>query len=143
MTTHIVLRSWVDPDKIDWRGLSGNTCPVAVALLAANLDKIYWVNLSCNTCPAAAALLAANLDKIDWRFLSTNSCPAAMALLEANPDKVNWACLSQNPAIFEEVYDYAAMRAAADVHREALARAALHPRRLARHLALGGAHQDF
>jgi len=51
--------------------------------------------------------------------------------------------LSMKSHIFEEVYDYAAMRAAADVHREALARAALHPRRLARHLALGGEPEDF
>ena len=125
--------------------LSFNPCPAAVEMLVANPDKINWAHLSENSCPAAVALLVANPDRIVWEYLSANTCPAAVELLALRPAgrSINMVALSRNPAIFEEVYDYPAMRAAMDPHREALAVAAGHPRRLARHLELGGEADDF
>ena len=131
------------------RAMLENPCPGAVAHVLARmpigepLDEICWKFLSLNAGDEAMTLLAANRDKIYWPNLSLNAHPAAIAMLAERPGLIYWPAASQNPGIFEEVYDYPAMRAAMDVLREDLAVAAGHPRRLARHLELGGAPEDF
>jgi hypothetical protein len=135
-----------DPRSIAWRILSENYCPDAIALLRENLEKIDWTRLSRNTCPDAVALLRETPNKIDWPALAMNWCPDALTLFStatATTENVNWEELSKNPGIFEEVYDYEAMRAAMDIHREGLAKAAFHPRRLARYLEAGDNPEDF
>jgi hypothetical protein len=135
-----------DLHGIAWHILSANPCPDAVALLRENFDKVHWVKLSKNPCPDAVALLRENPDKIDWKELATNWCPGAVSLFSDTTvaeQNISWEKLSGNPGIFEEVYDYDAMRAVMDIHRESLAKVAFHPRRLARHLEFGGDPDDF
>ena len=144
-------------DKIDWMSLLYNTNPAALDILAASPENVYKIcehsarireRLASVATPAIIELLTSRPDVVDihWGGLSCNPCREALALLAANPGRIDWIELSRNPGIFEDTayaYDYTAMRAAIDVHREELAKVAGHPRRLARHLALGGDIDDF
>jgi len=90
------LRSWIDPDKLNFTYLSRNKN--AVQLLEQNplhYDKIGWGNLSVNKSPRAIRLLEQNLDKVDWSYLSMN--PEAVDMLERHQDKIDWNELSGNP----------------------------------------------
>jgi hypothetical protein len=136
------------PDRIIWAILAKNEGSCAMALMADYPDRVHWKNLAYNTAPEAIALMEAHPDRVDWGALVHNRSPAAFSLISENiryMASIDGALdfLSANPNIFEERYDYAAMRTAMDVHREALAAAAFHPRRLARHLAAGGKIDDF
>ena len=147
-------------DRVNWDHLAHNTAPEAVALMAAHLDRVSWYNLLCNTAPEAVALLAANLDRLRINALDShtealilNHSSAVNSIIANNIYRImmnsefgetkTTEILSANPNIFIEKYDYAAMRAAMDVHREELAKAAFHPKRLARHLAAGGDPDEF
>jgi hypothetical protein len=147
-------------DRVDWDHLAHNTAPEAVALMEAHLDRVSWYNLLLNPAPEAAALVEANLDRLRVNSLDRhtealilNHSPAVSSIIADNIRRImvmsdfgetnTIKILSANPNIFTEKYDYAAMRAAMDVHREELAKAAFHPRRLARHLAAGGKIDDF
>ena len=98
MEQFMILRDWIDVDKIDWEYLSKN--PNAIHLLEQNIDKIDWWELSLN--PNAIHLLEQYPDKINWCYLSRN--PNAIHLLEQNMDKIHWRYLSTNPSIF--TYNY-------------------------------------
>jgi hypothetical protein len=146
-------------DKVHWDRLCFNFNSDALDLIAANVlgpDAPYAHLLKnstddsrrINKCVLSKyatpkIILAIRQDQLCWKGLSENPHPEAMALLEAHPENIDWTAFSKNPGIFEAEYDYAAMRAAMDVLREDLVKAAFHPRRLARHLALGGEIEDF
>jgi hypothetical protein len=117
------LREWIDPNKLDWKGLSKN--PYAVSMLEKNYKKINWTNLSSN--PNAMHLLEKTPSRINWKELSRNpnaihllkkrgllsSIPNAdqgiinwylqcqnsseIHLLEQNIEKIDWWNLSKNP----------------------------------------------
>jgi hypothetical protein len=138
------------PDKINWGVLARNPGKCAIALMADYPDRVSWRDLALNSAPEAIALMEAHPDRVDWISLVYNSSPAAVSLLLDNiryiqsvgePDALHY--LSNNPHIFEEKYDYAAMRVAMDVHREELAKAAFHSRRLKSHLEAGGDPDSF
>jgi hypothetical protein len=100
------LKSWVDPDKINWVWLSANQSPGAIELLIQNQDRINWNYLSHNPSPGAIELLTQNQELINWGYLSAN--PNAIDLLSKNQDHIDWYELSQNPSIFE--LDYQAIK---------------------------------
>ena len=131
------------------RILSENESPAAGAFLTKHPEYIHWQTFSANKSAAAAEILEANPQNISWDILAYNTGVEAAALFARNvasgariPKKEQWLRF-EHPAIFEEKYDYAAMRVAMDVHREALAKAAFHPRRLELYLAAGGDPDDF
>jgi hypothetical protein len=99
-----------DPDKIDWRALSGNYSREAVESLSANIDNIYWPAFCANPLPEALALMKANPDKIDISGLAANTNPDAFAMLiDGSPrfaitDELR-SILTSNPLIFERVYN--------------------------------------
>jgi hypothetical protein len=113
------LRDWIDPDKLDWYGLSSNPHPYAVRMVEENVEKAFWHRLSPN--PSAISLIEKNLDKVNWQYLSRNenaipiiqqyldhvdwtflSCnPNAIPILETYKDKIDWVTFSANPNIFE------------------------------------------
>ena len=117
--------------------------PRAISIILENTIVLDLISLSANTNPEVLALLGAFPDVINWESLSGNPAPAALEMLRACPERIDWPALSRNPGIFEAVYDYPAMRARMDLLREDLARAAGHPRRLARLLEAGGDIEDF
>ncbi len=82
-------------DKIDWYGLSGNTCNEAIKILDKNQTEIDWSNLSSN--PSAIDIIKKNIDEICWSSLCYNTHPDAIQLLEQNLDKINWYILTTNP----------------------------------------------
>ena len=124
--------------------LSRNTSPAAMNLLRRFPDWIDWPGLSRNPSSGAAALMVEYTDRVYIPGLLFNKNPEILGrLITAKHSLINCNEIAATPHIFEEVYDYAAMRAAMDPHREALARAAFHPRRLARHLEMGGASEEF
>ena len=138
MTSYLILRDWIDIDKlnynllclnknaIDWNRLSKNTS--AIKLLTANKNKINWEHLSSNK--NAIKLLNENQDKIDWVQLSSNE--NAMELLKEHYldgyYNIDWDKLSSNPSIF--TYDYKKIKDDfKDLGEEILVKA-LHPDRL-------------
>jgi hypothetical protein len=132
------------PNKIVWKILSKNYSREAVALLAINLNNIRWEEFSTNPLPEAVALMKLHPEKIHWAELSKNTNPDAVAMLEHIPiHKIDLPSLFENPAIFEQTYNYAAIRANMDIHREELSKVAGHPRRLVRYLEAGCDPDDF
>jgi hypothetical protein len=91
--THLLDINW-----INWRQLSKNSHPDAVALLTAYPNRLDWKAVSSN--PGAVDLLRQNLDKVDWAELSLNT--SALCILEQHRDRIDWYHLAQNPAIFVE-----------------------------------------
>ena len=102
------LREWINPDKINWAGLSTN--PAAISLLEANPDKISWYALLHN--PAAIRFLE------DFQNKAQNSNTHV------------WYALSQNPAIFR--YDYDQMRTNNLILNRELTEYVYHPDRVER-----------
>ena len=148
----LLFRSRTESEIVAWSerfGLSMNTHPRALALLAANPGAINWSRLSANPAPEELAILAANVRCIEWRLLCRNPNPAAMRLVLANLDGLKnhyyppWSELAKNACCFERVCDYPAMRARMDLLREDLSKAAFHPRRVARFLDMGGDIDDL
>ena len=154
------------PEKIDKRAISRNNNGAAVEWLKENLvwgegidtldnllERLDFMEVCNNTNPDALALLSRIPDshRIDWISVGYNCTLAALDIFwklgykkrEGRPRGNIGASVSGNPYIFEEVYDYAAIRARMDFIREDLAKAAFHPRRLAAHLASGGDPDDF
>ena len=70
------LLHWIDPNKLDYYGLSYTPSDGALELLEKNPEKI------------------------DWYYLSGNTNPKALDLLEQKPEKIYWFELSKNPFIF-------------------------------------------
>lgn len=66
------LRDWINPEKLNWKHLSGN--PNAIPMLEQNPEKISW----------------------DW--LSRN--PNAIHILEQNPEKLIGIGYLQIPMLF-------------------------------------------
>ena len=122
MTSYLILRDWINIEKLDSRFLSLN--PNAIELLTQNQDKIDWNNLSLNE--NAIELLTQNKDKINWRFLSEN--PNAIELLKDNQDKIDWVRLSLNPSIF--TYDYKKIKDDFKQLREEILAKVRHPDRI-------------
>ena len=87
------LLDWIDENKLNWYGLSGNEHPNAISLLENNIDKIKWECLSYN--PNAIPLLEKYQYKMNWVVLSGN--PNAIHLLEQNQYMIDWFMLSKNP----------------------------------------------
>ena len=113
-----------------------------------------------NPNPAALALLAwAPRDKLKEYLtceLDYHTTPVAIEeILTLNamfsddewPDEdkrdIRSRIVSGNPHIFEAAYDYAAIRGNMDLVREEPCKAALHPRRLARWMEMGGDLDEF
>ena len=148
MTLYLILRDWIDidklnynllcinpnsieffkknPNKINWNNLSFNEN--AIELLNENQDKINWDYLSRNT--GTIELLKENLlegrDKINWHILSFNE--NAIELLSQNKDKIDWYILSRNPSIF--TYDYKKIKDDFKHLREEILAKVRHPDRL-------------
>ena len=61
----LVLRNWIDINKLDWSSLSLTVN--AMELLENNQNKINWVHLSLNE--NTISLLKENQNKIDWGAL--------------------------------------------------------------------------
>jgi hypothetical protein len=120
-------------DRIIFRTLARN--PNAMELIKKYMHKISLIELSYNTNPEALQIVEKQLDKlITWGPLSMN--PSAIKILERNQDKIDWYCISQNSAIFE--YNYLKMaEERMQLLREELMMKALHPSRIAKHLAQG------
>lgn len=78
--------------KDEWRCLSTNPHPLAIAHLTSNQMHIDWEMLSAN--PGAVHLLEKNPDKINWYQLSSNY--NAIHIIEKNMPKINWKQLSTN-----------------------------------------------
>jgi hypothetical protein len=109
-------------------------------------EDIAWSAISSNPSPAAFTLMSDFPEKIVWNYALQNPNPEMHTLIMANIHtiKKNHRCIiAMSPHIFEEGYNYAAMRIAMDVLREDLTKAAFHPRRLARHLEMGGDPEEF
>jgi hypothetical protein len=72
-------------------------------------------------------------DRIWWEAVSVN--PGAMAILEKNRHTAGvQQHVLENPSVFEECYDYAAIKLRMDGLREDLMKVVFHPRRLAKWL---------
>jgi len=67
------LLDWIPIERLDWKNLSTNNSPGAIALLKANMDKINWTELTWNQSPDAIQFIFKNPEKIDWEYLSQNS----------------------------------------------------------------------
>lgn len=149
----LLFRSMSEIDIVEWSeffGLSMNTHPRALALLAAHPRAINWRRLSANPSPDALAILAANVRRIEWDRLCRNPNPDAIQILVANFDKIGddekeelWEDLVKTPAVFEKAYDYDAMRARTDAFKRELIGAAMHPRKLQRWIDAGGDIDEF
>jgi hypothetical protein len=81
--------------KVDYKLLSFNETPQAIAILRENLKKVCWYNLSSNKSKEAIELLTENPEKIAWDVLSKN--PSAYELLRDNQNKIYWEILTANP----------------------------------------------
>jgi hypothetical protein len=89
------------PRFINWRLLSANPAPRAVAYLKTNMENVDWYQLSSNTHPDAIQLLSRNPLGINWFYASMN--PAARGLIESNLSRVYWPNASANtdPAVLD------------------------------------------
>ena len=65
MSSYLILRNWINIDKINFNLLSLN--PNAIDLLKINKDKINWHYLSCN--PNAISILK---DNVNYDLFSFN-----------------------------------------------------------------------
>ena len=63
---YLILRDWIDINKLDWVMLSKNYN--AVALLENNLDMVNWRQASSNK--NFVHILKDNLDKVNWSVLN-------------------------------------------------------------------------
>ena len=141
-----------NPRKADWYHMMKNANPRAVDIIGPS-GKLRQKRPRAPSPPFDPSNVidaddGSNPEKTHYTWLSAcaHDDPAVVCKMASRTHRLapeHWDALSANPAIFEEFYDYAAIRAAMDPHREALAAAAFHPRRLARHLALGGAPDDW
>lgn len=102
------LRTWIDPTKLQWQYLSGNTHSHAIQMLKEHPENIDWWYLSSN--PYAMHLLETEPERINWGQMSHN--PRALHLVEQNPDKFNywkyvsrWSYNNQMRGIIEEHLD--------------------------------------
>ena len=80
------LRDWVDPNKIQWDGLSINPHPQAIAMLEQHPEKIFWSNLSKN--PTAIHLLEKNLGNTCRINILSN--PSAMYIVDKYKHRVDY-----------------------------------------------------
>ena len=85
------LLDWIDPTKLDIKGLCQNTHPAAMEMIEEyldnnDLDKTCWCYLSSN--PSAEYILRRNPDKINWNAASENT--SILDLLLENIDEINW-----------------------------------------------------
>jgi hypothetical protein len=144
------------PENIVYRWFLENSAPEALLWNRAHLHLIRpgdYLHIIDNKNPDAVVWLSEILTDpsqlgIFWKhpsiaafdFIRKNKIPCQ------NDYDVRYgvpSCTSKNPDIFEDVYDYASIRANMDLIREDLARACAHPTRLIRHLEAGGDPDDF
>jgi len=86
-------------NHINWKQLSANPSPYALAILKQNPEKIVWSALCGNRNPDAMKLLEVgllDLTAADKFVLSGN--PSALSLLKSHPNLIDWTALSANPA---------------------------------------------
>jgi hypothetical protein len=81
----LILRDWIDINKINWKTLSSN--PNAIELLKKNKNKINWEFLSRN--PNAIELLKENQHKINWLYLSENQNAIELMAFIFHPKNMN------------------------------------------------------
>jgi hypothetical protein len=138
-------------DKIDWFSLCMNYSPEAMKLLEKNIHKITELDeiekrhhrrvLSANCC--AVELLEKYPELIDWNALCKNINPRAIYLLYNNPDRINWEIFLRNHDFYLFECDYKELKKARKTLNVEIIRAAMHPRRVARYLEMGGDLDDF
>lgn len=58
----MVLRDWVEPNKLNWSNLSTN--PNAIDLLKQHIYKIDWSRISYN--PNAMPIIEKHFNKVNW-----------------------------------------------------------------------------
>ena len=157
------------PEKVNPYFMALNSNPAAVAWMTAfvsagEIDHVIYDTLEFNENPDALALLAKNTyPSTSNHCIGENHTLAALDImwklgeLLYDTKSMAWDATREvsyavrmiprsvygNPHIFKEVYNYAAIRAHMDLIREDLAKAAGHPRRLMRHLEVGGEIDDF
>jgi hypothetical protein len=99
------LLDWIPKDKLNWYWICKNNKNMNYIL--QNYDKIDWKGLSGNTHPTAIKLLENNQDKINWHGISHNE--NAIHILEKNIDKIKWDVFSYNknsPILFLKYPDF-------------------------------------
>ena len=136
-------------NKIDWFNLSKNEN--AIHLLEQHTDRINWYNLSSNK--NAIHLLEQNIDKVDINELydNTNGLQLFIRLISSCTEKkkvlgsglTRFLETASKEFIFIEKINYKFIDQRMNIFKEELIATSMHPKRLMRHLELGGDIEDF